>query len=244
MFKRKLLALVFTSLLLVLCTAEGHSSQSTVVLQPVADTYANSMYVRFNVTSIYGTLSAMFIGNAYDPVIKVYGHGRAFIRFDLSAIPPEAKIVSAYLMLYMYFAPNRSTILDAYTVTANWVEKSLNWTNQPPTTDRITCTASVPQTSNTWISWDITDDAKVWHSKSAPNYGTMIRIREEVEAENQAAGFYSKEYVISEYCPRLELTYSLDDPAFNAGAPILIAGAVFAGFVLLLIGVRKFKPVS
>jgi hypothetical protein len=166
------------------------------------------MYVRFNVTSIYGSASYLLAGNAYDKVYDVYGHARIYIKFDLNAVPFGVKINSAVLKLFMYFTPSSPQTFQAHKVLSDWSEKTLNWTNQPSWAAEPTCSSLIETTPNVWASWNITSDVQDWYFRISPNFGTMIKIQVEKEAAEQTAAFHSREFPEHELKPRLEISYS------------------------------------
>ncbi|MCW4043237.1 MAG: DNRLRE domain-containing protein, partial [Candidatus Bathyarchaeota archaeon] len=81
-----------------------------------------------------------------------------------------------------------------YRVLSEWNEHNLTWINQPDFAEKsssLTTTQSAP--SAKWICWEVTEDVRMWHSGAAHNYGTMIRIKNEVNASDQVASFYPSE---------------------------------------------------
>jgi len=144
----------------------------------------------------HGYLWAIFAGNMYTEYdsYKLYGSSRIYIKFNLTSIPKDAKILSANMCLYMYDSPKTSQEFEAYRVLSDWGEHQLIWITQPPSADTPTGATTInPTPSEAWICWDITNDLKIWQSGVAENYGTMIKIKHETNASDQLASFYPRQ---------------------------------------------------
>jgi len=221
----------------------AYAVQSTLIIQPsTGDTYANSFDVIIHTAPGHGEDLGMFVGNCYFAPEKLYGSARSYIRFNLTEIPSEFEILRAYLKLYMYGqAPASPQIYEAYRITSDWSEHWLNWTVQPSYASCPTNYTTInPTPSNGWISWDITEDVKAWYSGSAPNYGTMLKIKFERNASDEVAAFYPREIRYGDLRPKLEITLEGEVPipelqAFTVPAVIAIA------FTLIILSARRKK---
>lgn len=176
----------------------SNAIESTITIQPsIEDTFVNNMYLQHKYPEQpHGYFWAMFAGNMYTEYdsFKGYGSSRIYIKFDTTSIPSDAKIISADLCLYMYDSPKTNQEFEAYSVLSEWNEHNLTWINQPDFTEKSSSmTAIQPTPSAKWICWEITEDVRMWHSGAANNYGTMIRIKNEVNASDQVASFYPSE---------------------------------------------------
>ena len=176
----------------------SNAIESTITIQPsIEDTFVNSMYLQHKYPEEpHGYFWAMFAGNMYTEYdsFKGYGSSRIYIKFNTTSIPSDAKIISAELCLYMYDPPKTNQEFEAYRVLSEWNEHNLTWINQPDFVEKSSSnTAIQPLPSEKWICWEITEDVRTWHSGAAHNYGTMIRIKNEVNASNQVASFYPSE---------------------------------------------------
>lgn len=172
--------------------------ESTLTIQPsTADTFVNSMYLQTNhPENPHGYLWAIFAGNMYVEYdsYKLYGSSRIYIKFNITSIPKDAQILSANMCLYMYDSPKTSQEFEAYRVLSDWGEHQLIWITQPPSADTPTAATTInPTPSEAWICWDIANDLKMWHSGVAENYGTMIKIKHEMNASDQLASFYPRQ---------------------------------------------------
>jgi hypothetical protein len=176
----------------------SNAIESTITIQPsIEDTFVNSMYLQHKYPEEpHGYFWAMFAGNMYTEYdsFKGYGSSRIYIKFNTTSIPSDAKIISAELCLYMYDSPKTNQEFEAYRVLSEWNEHNLTWINQPDFTEKSSSTTAIQSTASAkWICWEITEDVRTWHSGAAYNYGTMIKIKNEVNASDQVASFYPSE---------------------------------------------------
>lgn len=189
----------------------SNAIESTITIQPsIEDTFVNNMYLQHKYPEQpHGYFWAMFAGNMYTEYdsFKGYGSSRIYIKFNATSIPSDAKIISADLCLYMYDSPKTNQEFEAYRVLSEWNEHNLTWINQPDFTEKSSSmTAIQPTPSAKWICWEITEDVRMWHSGAANNYGTMIRIKNEVNASDQVASFYPSETLQEEQlAPKLTI---------------------------------------
>jgi hypothetical protein len=197
--KRHILGLLVLALILRQTPLDsGGAVESTLIIQPsVGDTYVNSMYLHTQYSEDpHGYLWAIFAGNMYVEYdsYKLYGNSRIYIKFNITSIPQDAKILSANMCLYMYDPPKSSQEFEVYRVLSDWDQYQTIWRTQPFSAGASTATVTInPTPKETWVCWDITNDLKIWHSKAARNYGTMIKIKHEMNASDQVASFYPRE---------------------------------------------------
>jgi len=179
-------------------TASVQAVESTLTIQPsIADTFVNSMYLHTKYPEDpHGYLWSIFAGNMYVEYdsYKLYGSSRIYIKFNITSIPKDAKILSANMCLYMYDPPKTTQEFETYRVLSDWNQHQLTWRTQPPVASTPTSTATInPKPTETWICWEITRDLKMWHSEPTKNYGMMMKIKQEMNASGQLASFYPKE---------------------------------------------------
>ncbi|MEM3793709.1 MAG: DNRLRE domain-containing protein [Candidatus Bathyarchaeia archaeon] len=195
---------------------QGPGDWLLVVKPPSADTYVSSFVYEVGKEKVYpgpyGASEGLFVGNTYDRAFKIYGHGRAYLRFDILGVPAGAKILRAELRLFMYQAPKRELKYLAFRVLGPWDDKTMKWADQPPMADSPTAQAIVGTKAFVWVSWDITRDVELWIKNPSSNFGIALRIEEERDADGEIAAFDSKEGVHSvdgeRAVPRLEIVYS------------------------------------
>ena len=218
----------------------AYAVQSTLIIQPsIADTYANSFDVIIHRAPGHGEDLGMFVGNCYFEPEELYGSARSYIRFNLTEISSKYEIVKALLKLYMYSAPTSPQIYEAHRITSDWSEHWLNWTVQPTYASYPTnYTAINPTPSTGWISWDITEDVKAWHSDSSPNYGTMLKIKLERNASDEVAAFYPREIGYIDLRPKLEITLEGEVPILELQA-FMVPAAMAIAFTLTMFSIRR-----
>jgi len=110
---------------------------------------------------------------------------RSLIKFDLSAVPANAFISSAYLSLY--FNPtsiegNHSGSNGAFMqrITASWDESTVTWNNQPPSTtaNRIILPNAATATQN-YLNIDVTYHIQDMAVNPGSNFGFMLLLQNE-----------------------------------------------------------------
>ncbi|HEX5001860.1 MAG TPA: DNRLRE domain-containing protein [Bacteroidia bacterium] len=107
-------------------------AQNVLTLQP--DGAAGKDAV---ISSIAGETSVNY-GNDFDFMCQSYPYKRGLIQFDLSSIPSNATVISAYLSLYAYNLPGVGGHQVAayshtylYALYQAWDEATVTWDNQP-----------------------------------------------------------------------------------------------------------------
>ncbi len=185
----------------------------TLTIQPSdIDTYLNS-----------GDPPGNYGGVTY---LKVYAQAdeisRSILKFDFSALPDGAFISAATLSLY-YYSNNAldpvGRIYWAYEVVqtefveleATWNRYKIdnNWT-APGGDYTITNGASIVMPAGYgWVSWNVL--ALVQHFQSVHAEIAYLLIKDETEAANREARFYSNNYVDdTTLCPKLIIAYALE----------------------------------
>ena len=146
------------------------------------------------------------------------------LRFDLPAIPPGARIVSAKLELYHYRSVQfrSGSGAEVYRVTRDWIEGTRNgagtadgatwdtwdgsadWTNaggdyQPtPVAD-----SEISEAIDDWESWEIASLVQGWVDEDFPNHGLLLKAK-----GNLWVAFSSREDAVAEQRPRLTVRYA------------------------------------
>ncbi len=147
--------------------------------------------------------------------------------FDLSSLPPESKILSASLEMYMtgVSTATSSSSFSLFRMTQDWVEgtgdwwdagdgvnwdtsdgsTSWNWANNHYSIKPIATTTINPSLDG-WHSWEIQEIVSLWHSKKISNFGFLIKADSSIED----AGFYSSDFANTSKSPKLTITYSCE----------------------------------
>jgi len=181
------------------------ASKDSYILQ--GPTYDNSNY---------GGSSYLFVGK--------YNDGtntraiRTLLYFPISGIPSNAVIVSAKLRLRLIniiqFSSGEVKKFYAYMLKQSWGETSVTWNNQPSrwsgivTLFSVADTATVPSTLEINVKYAV----EKWISGARPNYGLMIL----GDSQLGYLRFYSREYSVADYRPKLIITYKI--PAIDVQA--------------------------
>jgi YD repeat-containing protein len=172
---------------------------------PSKDTFVSSL----NPTTSYYANSYLHVGNH-----ETLGMTRAFIKFNnLPSLQPFAKIINAYLEVYMYLAVGSdSTVIEAHQITSDWQSSTTTWNVQP--TYRSTPESSIASSANGWWQFDITSLVQRWYSLdqdlygASSNYGVMLKAANEMTPRRS---FYSGDYTIDlTEDPKLVITYEVD----------------------------------
>ena len=115
--------------------------------------------------------------------------GRAAFKFDISAIPANATILSANLFLYSNTPPQNGNFIDAnygpnnglilQQITSDWAPSTANWSNQPSvsTANQIL----IPSTTLSALDININVTSMVASMvNNSANYGFFLKLQNEV----------------------------------------------------------------
>lgn len=157
---------------------------------PSADTFIFSSTPRIN----YGAW----------PMLDVQHGATSYIQFNLSALPQNAVVTSAYLRLYVdaVAAPGS---FDVYQVNSAWQESSLDYSNAPTPGASATggdATAITAASMNQFVLVNVTSLAQQWVSGAVPNNGVALMLT----TPNGEFAFDSKESLLTSHEPELEIT--------------------------------------
>lgn len=139
--------------------------------------------------------------------------GKAFISFDLSAVPAGSTIISAKLKLYGVsssgWLPQGNAGENAcliQRVLSSWNESTLTWNTAPPVTT-VNQVLSAPSTSvwNYDISVSVTDMVQDMINENKP-YGFCLSMP--VKSPYRGIIFGTSEVADASKRPKLEITYS------------------------------------
>lgn len=165
------------------------------------------------------------------------GRGNPLIRFDLSAIPPNSRVVSASLNLYNT-TPSTPDGTGAFARRANlyrvlkpWAEDGATgdaadtgepWGNRgmAAEVDYEPAPASFADIVNAgWYDWEVTNLVRGWVRGEIPNHGLVLRDATGYEAGQQdGRAFCSSQWDEAEKRPKLTVVYNPDVPLADAGA--------------------------
>ncbi len=144
-------------------------------------------------------------------------YARTLLKFDLSEIPTDATVSSAFL--YLNSDPTHTSNSDwaanstlsgsnaiyFQKITQTWDSTSVTWNTQPTVTD--TDEVWVPQSTSTTenIQVDLTSFVQHWVQNPDQNYGMMMIF--ETEAYYRARNYVSKDHSNANLHPRLVVIY-------------------------------------
>ncbi|MBI4337097.1 MAG: DNRLRE domain-containing protein [Chloroflexi bacterium] len=163
----------------------------------LADTYVDQS----SATTNYGTATELDV--------QSYSNNRnrrGLVKFDLSAVPANATIVSATLKLYAFSVPSSARMYGAYRITSTWTETGVTWNAQPTLVLSPTASATTPGSMN-WVTWDVTADVQAMVNGVATNYGWMFIDAVENSSTAYVTAFSPRESVLSSVRPVLVIQY-------------------------------------
>jgi hypothetical protein len=156
----------------------------------------------------FGNYPNLFIGNTIDPSIA-----RAYLQFNLSAIPTGVDIVSADLKLYHNSSTGTTDLtIRIHKVTSSWQENTLTWINQPDYHPTPESSRLVNVDITDWLSWDITNLLQEWLDGSTPNYGLVLKDTDEALGNTYIQCFSSDYIDETSLRPKLEIIYLAPAP--------------------------------
>jgi len=163
---------------------------------PIRDAFISSRYPQ----NSYSSLINMFTG-----LTPSYGVTRSFIRFALPPLPSNSQITKATFQAYQINANIQNTIIDLYRINNAWNE-SISWNTQP--SFLATSESSIaPAIANAYWEWDVTKLSQDWYSGLQPNYGMILKNRDESTAPY---GYFAASENQLIYVPKLTITYTVD----------------------------------
>ncbi|MCK5126704.1 MAG: DNRLRE domain-containing protein [candidate division Zixibacteria bacterium] len=170
----------------------------TVSCPVVADAHISSGAPNRN----YGDAHELSIGSSYG------ANCAAFLKFDLSSIPENAKVVSANLVLYVRVSWGTFTVL-VHNVSSSWNESTLTWNKYPgwwstPKTE-ITIRQSLPPAT---LIIPVSDQVKNWVTEGHPNDGLVLKCLPWPGGDNW--GLFTAKESGGNRIPKLSVTYTLD----------------------------------
>jgi len=98
---------------------------------------------------------------------------RSLLRYDLSALPANASILSATAWFYVT-NPHPEGPIDIHASTADWLDTDATWNSMGDKMDKVVLTSIPAQpTTNVWVSANLTSQVQAWVN-GQPNYGITL----------------------------------------------------------------------
>jgi hypothetical protein len=163
-------------------------------LAPVADTYIYSTAPTTN----YGSATTLIVGT------QSAGTGRALFRFNLSAIPSGATVLSASFNAYVVSGSTTPVTQDVELkrIDTAWVESSVVW-GAPLTYTGASNVLGVG-TAASYATWDVTSLVQWWVNGNTNNGLALMSKNEAIVGWR---GFASKESTSPLNPPWLNISY-------------------------------------
>lgn len=178
------------------------NTQFPVVIDPTVnnwdvmrDTFISSAYP----AASFGSETFMNVGyHGY------YGVTRALTRFYLPALPSSSRITSATFHAYQNKWDAATATIDLFPITGDWTTNT-TWNSQPPVASAPAASATSSAVNAYW-SWDISQLIQQWYDGEMPNYGFLLKAR------NENTTPYRSFVTVNagNNTPRLTLNYAVD----------------------------------
>ena len=178
-----------------------YATQSTFALQPGTEGIDGGVETA-NPSTNYGDFWFSGIGNSVSTIVRMY------IKFDLSAVPANARVVDADLKLYQHDTIGSDNFtIGLYKITSDWDESTIDWDPQPTSSTDPEITNNITAGAITWKSWDIDTLVQAWLDGDITNYGMVLKDTEETSVST-IAYFWTSDYTIdTTKRPKLEIDY-------------------------------------
>ncbi|MDD3493774.1 MAG: DNRLRE domain-containing protein [Candidatus Thermoplasmatota archaeon] len=101
----------------------------------------------------------------------------ALLRFDVSDIPGDAVVQSARLMMYYYryeYANPAYRAVAVWPLLEDWDEETVSWSTRPSHSPQPTSSASMPNTTQQWLEWQVTADVQHHVAHPSDNHGWLV----------------------------------------------------------------------
>jgi hypothetical protein len=182
--------------------------EQTITIQPGIkegkDSYVSTVLPDDN----FAELQFMDIGmlnTSLPPYLHLY---RAYLQFNLSALPADAIILNADLMLFQsYNADKENFMISLHQVNESWTESTITWNNQPDYSSSPVSTITIWAGSISWFSWDVTSLIQGWNDGSIPNYGVILKDGYPSVVPGVSKCYSSDLINDTHLRPKLEITY-------------------------------------
>jgi len=177
-----------------------YASTQTITLQPGIygkDAAINSSIPAGN----FGSDPLGWVGDSSSAITRLY------IRYDLSSVPVNAKIVNANLVLYQdYTFGENDFAIGLHKINDDWNETTINWDLQPTSSLAPISISNITAGAQIWKSWNIADLVQSWLNGDITNHGAVLKDTDETSG-NTTVYFNTSDYFNSTYRPKLEIDY-------------------------------------
>ncbi|MCW3489256.1 glycosyltransferase [Dethiobacter alkaliphilus] len=130
---------------------------------------------------------------------------KCLLYFDLSSVPPNSKIISASLELFVYRNANsKPKKFCVNPITEQWQEQELHSGNMPEINNKVQ-TVGLSSPPQSWMVLDVTEIALGWLKGAYPNCGLLIS---PTEKQISTITMYNRHNGSNLLQPRLRLVYT------------------------------------
>ena len=190
-------------------------AQATVVIQPDAAAGEDTYMAFASSVQNYGTVTQVTTNSQSN------GGARTLVRFNLSAVPPGATIVSATLELHYFFTrTSASESIRVHRVLRPWTELGVTWRSTDGVNNwtaaggdfdpAVVASATVNGTINVWKQWSITSLVQGWVGGTYPNHGMILETP--LTGGNNERQFRSSDFAANPSLrPKLTIVYTGSD---------------------------------
>lgn len=203
--------ILFISLLLANFISLAQMQNGQITIKPSATQGKDAQVYSIGNTTNYGNVVNLLLNTWTNQ--SVLGSIRFFLEFDLSSLPANAIIDSAYLKLYYdslnsvnYRTHMGQNDMEVKRVSSPWNENTITWNNQPATS--ATNVLTIPPFTNPTQNYIINVSLLVQDIISTQNYGFMFKMLDESNF-GRASIFASSDHPDSTLHPELTISYSL-----------------------------------
>jgi len=170
---------------------------ATQKLYPVADSYVHKQHSSSN----YGSANSLQLRGP-DGFQRI-----AYLKFDLSVLPPGAYVTSAKVYLCLFDGDSSTENVDASFVSSDsWTEYGITWDNKPAYSATPTSSTPVAGPSYSgigdWYNWIVTSDVASEYAGDK-----VLSLAFTLRNAYEQKYFHSKEYYDTSGDPYLEVTY-------------------------------------
>jgi len=177
-----------------------YASTQYITLQPGSEGKDSGVSSLFSLMN-YGDSSSFF--NAGHQIATV----RAYIEFDLSSLPDDARIIDTDLMLYHGDTSGTTNFsVGAYKVTESWEEGTITYSSQPNYSSEAEYSNSITAGNTEWENWDIDALVQSWLDGTFTNNGVVLKATDESSLDTIAV-FRPSDYSNVSYRPKLVIDY-------------------------------------
>lgn len=158
-----------------------------------------------------------YLGLPYDQELSVREQSpfsqRAILKYDLSAIPDNATVLSATARFWV--TQSGANPVRLHRVIESWSESLATWDSKSAAYDPVAVATFTPSAASQFVSVDVTGLVQEWLVGAKPNYGIMLV----AAAPNEQTKYGSRESSVAGQRPSLEVVLALESIAddFDTG---------------------------